>query len=63
MLKSDVSMTTKSNTLRIHGIYESMTNVHEHNQYTVDLCDIYEVTNMTTGNTQWIHVKVDHNHK
>jgi hypothetical protein len=73
MLRSDVSMVAKSSTLWIHDThththtyiyrYESMTNVHGHEQYTVDPCDIYEVESISTRNTQWIHVKVDHSHE
>jgi hypothetical protein len=51
MLGSDVSMAAKSNTLRIHGIYEIMTNFHGHKKYTMDPCDIYEVVSMATRNT------------
>jgi hypothetical protein len=40
-----------------------MTDVHGHEQYTVDPCDIYKVAIMATRSTQWIHVKVDHNHE
>jgi hypothetical protein len=46
MLWSNVSIAIKSNRLQINGIYESMTNVHGHEQYKVDPCDIYEVENM-----------------
>jgi hypothetical protein len=56
-------MVAKANTLQIHGTYESMTNFHGHEQYTMDPCDKYEVASMATKNTKWIHVKVDHSHK
>jgi hypothetical protein len=39
MLRSDVSMAAKSSTLWIHGIYESIIDVHGHEHYTVDPCD------------------------
>jgi hypothetical protein len=63
MLRSDVSMASNLNTLWIHGIYEIMTNVHGHEQYIVDPCDIYELASMAMRNTQWIHVNVDHSHE
>jgi hypothetical protein len=55
-------MDAKENTLWIHGTYEIKTNVHGHEQYTMDPCDKYGVTSMATKNTQWIHVKEDHSH-
>jgi hypothetical protein len=56
-------MVSKSNTLWIHGTYESMTNFHGHKQYIVDLCDNYKVASVAMNNTQWIHVKEYHSHE
>jgi hypothetical protein len=40
-----------------------MIDVHGHEQYTVDPCDIYKVAIMAMRNTQWIHAKIDHSHE